>query len=56
MSELSVKSNVNVKLCVLVSDENPDIKFVLLDNEPLILGKTQYTGITDQRVSKNQSK
>lgn len=56
MSELSVKSNNNVNLCVLVSDENPELKFILLDNEPLILGRTQYTGIIDQRMSKNQSK
>ncbi|XP_025191378.1 uncharacterized protein F21D5.5-like [Melanaphis sacchari] len=56
MSELSVKSNDNVTLCVLVSDENPELKFILLDNEPLILGRTLQTGIDDQRLSKNQMK
>lgn len=56
MSDLSVKTNENVSLCVLVSDENPELKFILLDNEPLILGRTQQTGIVDQRMSKNQSK
>ncbi|CAH1736188.1 unnamed protein product [Aphis gossypii] len=56
MSELSVKTNDNVTLCVLVSDENPELKFILLDNEPLILGRTQQTGIIDQRMSKNQMK
>jgi len=56
MSELLVKTNDNVALCVLVSDENPELKFILLDNEPLILGRTQQTGIVDQRMSKNQSK
>ncbi|XP_022180133.1 uncharacterized protein F21D5.5-like [Myzus persicae] len=56
MSELSVKTNDNVTLCVLVSDENPELKFILLDNEPLTLGRTQQTGIVDQRMSKNQMK
>jgi len=56
MSELLLKTNDNDTLCVLVSDENPELKFILLDNEPLILGRTQQTGIIDQRMSKNQSK
>jgi len=56
MSNLSVKTNENVSLCVLVSDENPELKFILLDNEPLILGRTLQTGILDQRLSKNQCK
>lgn len=56
MSDLSVKSNDNITLCVLVSDENPELKFILVDNEPLILGRTHLTGIVDQRMSKNQMK
>lgn len=55
MSELSMETNDNVT-CFLVSDENPEIKFILLDSEPLILGRTKQTGIVDQRMSKNQSK
>ncbi|XP_060852447.1 LOW QUALITY PROTEIN: uncharacterized protein F21D5.5-like [Rhopalosiphum padi] len=55
MSELSMETNDNVT-CFLVSDENPEIKFILLDSEPLILGRTKQTGIVDQRMSKNQMK
>lgn len=54
MSEL--KTNDNVKFFVLVSDENPEQKFVLLDNEPLILGKKQHIGMVNHKMSKNQSK
>jgi len=50
-----METNDNVT-CFLVSDENPEIKFILLDSEPLILGRTKQTGIVDQRMSKNQSK
>jgi bifunctional polynucleotide phosphatase/kinase len=54
MSEL--KTNDNVKFFVLVSDEDPNRKFILLDNEPLILGKKQQIGMVNNRMSKNQSK
>lgn len=54
MSEL--KTNDNVKFFVLVSDENPEQKFVLLDNEPLILGKKQHIGMVNRKMSKKQSK
>jgi len=50
------KTYNNIKFCVIVSDEHPDKKFVLQDNEPLILGKKQQTGIVNYRMSKNQSK
>lgn len=50
------KTNDDFKFCVIVSDENPDQKFILQDNEPLILGKKQQTGIVNYRMSKNQSK
>jgi len=54
MSDL--KTNDNFKFCVIVSDENPDQKFILLDNEPLILGKKQQAGTVNHKMSKNQSK
>jgi len=50
------KTNDNIKFCVVVSDENPEQKFVLLDKEPLILGKNDQTGIVNHRMSKKQSK
>jgi len=54
MSELKI--NDTFKFIVIVSDENPDQKFILQDDEPLILGKKQLTGIVNNRMSKNQSK
>ncbi|XP_050063519.1 uncharacterized protein F21D5.5-like isoform X2 [Aphis gossypii] len=54
MSEL--KTNDDVKFFVLVSDENPEQKFVLLDNEPLILGKKQHIGVANRKMSKKQMK
>uniref|UniRef100_A0A2S2PS51 Bifunctional polynucleotide phosphatase/kinase n=1 Tax=Schizaphis graminum TaxID=13262 RepID=A0A2S2PS51_SCHGA len=54
MSELKIDDNV--KFFVLVSDEDPNQKFILLDNEPLILGKKQQIGMVNNRMSKNQMK
>ncbi|XP_060859894.1 uncharacterized protein F21D5.5-like [Metopolophium dirhodum] len=54
MSEL--KTDDSFKFIVIVSDENPDQKFILQDDEPLILGKKQLTGIVNHRMSKNQMK
>jgi len=54
MSEL--KTNDNFKFWVIVSDKNPDKKFILQDNEPLILGNNEQAGIVNHRMSKKQSK
>lgn len=54
---LGVKKDTDLgsNICVLVSESDPELKYVLLDKEPLLLGRTFYTGIGDQRLSKNQS-
>uniref|UniRef100_A0A2H8TJF9 Bifunctional polynucleotide phosphatase/kinase n=2 Tax=Melanaphis sacchari TaxID=742174 RepID=A0A2H8TJF9_9HEMI len=54
MSEL--KTNDGVKYFVLVSDENPEQKFILLHNEPFILGKKQQIGMVNHKLSKSQMK
>lgn len=51
---MNVKNNENI--CVLVSEHDQQNKFVLVDKEPMILGRTLLTGIKDQRLSKTQSK
>lgn len=54
---LGVKKDTDLgsNICVLVSESDPELKYFLLDKEPLLLGRTFYTGIGDQRLSKNQS-
>lgn len=49
-------TSINDNICVLVSETNPEHKFVLLDKEPFIMGRSELTGIIDQRLSKKQSK
>jgi len=56
MSEFSTNAKNNANICFLVSVTNPELKFILLDKEPVILGRTKQTGIVDQRLSKNQMK
>lgn len=59
MSELlAINTNTvnNDSMCVLVSETDPEVKFVLLDKEPLTLGRSPQTKIVNQRMSKNQSK
>lgn len=54
MTELKI--NDSIKFWVIVSDEHPNKKFILQDNEPLMLGQKQQTGIVNYRMSKYQSK
>ncbi|XP_050422103.1 uncharacterized protein F21D5.5 [Adelges cooleyi] len=56
MSKSPCSTNNNVNICVLVSVKDPKQKLVLLDKEPLVLGRTPQTGILDRRLSKNQVK
>lgn len=55
MSEVQKDIDFSSNICVLVSEIDPELKYVLLDKEPLLLGRTLQTGIEDQRLSKNQS-
>lgn len=43
-------------ICVLISENNPELKFVLVDKEPLVLGRALKTGLVDRRLSKQQCK
>lgn len=46
----------NNAIFILVSENNPELKYVLLDKEPITLGRTPQTGIEDIRLSKKQCK
>lgn len=56
MSEFLNNAVNNSNICVLISESNPEVKYVLLDKQPLFLGRTLKTGIGDLRLSKNQCK
>ncbi|XP_050524930.1 uncharacterized protein F21D5.5 isoform X2 [Daktulosphaira vitifoliae] len=56
MSKTQYNINNNINICVLVSELDSQQKIVLLDKEPIILGRTPQTGIIDRRLSKNQVK
>lgn len=56
MSEFLNNAVNNSNICVLISETNPENKYVLLDKQPLLLGRTLKTGICDPRLSKIQCK
>jgi hypothetical protein len=56
MSGITPTSGNETKICFLVSESNPELKFILLDKVPFVLGRTKLTGITDLKLSKSQGK
>jgi len=54
MLGLPIDDDRNDNTCFLVSVTDPEAKFILLDKEPLVLGRTPLTGIVNPRLSKAQ--